>query len=194
MIQITIPFLQIKPNIDFLVSKRLVYHIDWWRFSFYLHVFSSPFVIFSGLFQFNRYILNNHKKLHRFLGVIYLVVLIFIAAPSGFLIGLYANGSYPTQISFSLLSIFWLLTTIIAYLKLRDKNYIQHSRWMLRSYALTLSALTLRFLTYLIAYFKLPIYPTDAYILVSYSSWILNLLVAEWLIYNKFPEKLLNKQ
>lgn len=191
MVKIAIPFLQFKPNIHFLASKRLIYHIDWWRYSFYIHVFSSPFVIISGLFQFSRYFIHKLPKTHRVFGIIYIFVLVFIAAPSGFLMGLYANGSYPTQISFSLLSILWIATTVIAYQKIRQKKYIVHARWMMRSYALTLSALTLRFFTFLIAYFKIPLYPTEAYIIVSYASWIINLAIAELLIYLKFPEKLM---
>lgn len=193
MVELTIPFLQLKPNIDFLKTKRLIYHLDWWRYSFYIHVFSSPFVIFSGLFQFNKYFIFKLPKIHRILGFIYIVVLVFIAAPTGFLMGLYANGSYPTQISFSILSVLWMLTTVIAFIKVTKRDFVAHAKWMLRSYALTLSAISLRFFTFLIGYFNLPLNPGEAYILVSYSSWIVNLLIAEWLILKKYPEWLLRK-
>lgn len=193
MVELTIPFLQLKPNIDFLKTKRLIYHLDWWRYSFYIHVFSSPFVIFSGLFQFNKYFIFKLPKIHRFLGFIYILVLVFVAAPTGFLMGLYANGSFPTQISFSILSILWILTTIIAFVKVTKGDFVAHAKWMLRSYALTLSAISLRFFTFLIGYFNLPLNPGEAYILVSYSSWIVNLLIAEWLILKKYPEWLLRK-
>lgn len=193
MVKLTIPFLQIKPGVDFLASKRLIYHIDWWRYSFYIHVFSSPFVIFSGLFQFNRFFIHRLPKLHRTLGVVYIVILVFIAAPSGLLMGLYANGSYPTQISFSILSVLWIFTTVMAYKKVRQKQYIAHAQWMIRSYALTLSAISLRLFTFLIGYFKIPLYPLEAYITVSYLSWTANLLIAEWLIYRKYAEWLMRK-
>lgn len=193
MVELTIPFLQLKPNIDFLKTKRLIYHLDWWRYSFYIHVFSSPFVIFSGLFQFNKYFIFKLPKIHRFLGFIYILVLVFVAAPTGFLMGLYANGSFPTQISFSILSVLWMLTTVIAFIKVTKRDFVAHAKWMLRSYALTLSAISLRFFTFLIGYFNLPLNPGEAYILVSYSSWIVNLLIAEWLILKKYPEWLLRK-
>lgn len=193
MVQLTIPFLQFKPTVDFLNSKRLIYHLDWWRYSFYIHIFSSPIVIFTGLLQFNRFSIHRKPKFHRVLGMIYIVTLVFIAAPSGFLMGLYANGSYPTQISFTLLSLLWMFTTIMAYRKVKQKQYVSHGRWMIRSYALTLSAISLRFFTFLIGYFNIPLYPIEAYIVVSYSSWIVNLLLAEWLIYAKYPERLMKK-
>src|SRR5690606_38624099 len=91
LVELAIPFLQFRSDVDFLISKRLIYHLDWWRYSFYIHVFSSPFVILSGLFQFNRFVIHKRPRIHRILGMIYVIVLIFVAAPSGFLMGLYAN-------------------------------------------------------------------------------------------------------
>lgn len=193
LVELAIPFLQFRSDVDFLISKRLIYHLDWWRYSFYIHVFSSPFVILSGLFQFNRFVIHKRPRIHRILGMIYVIVLIFVAAPSGFLMGLYANGSYPTQISFSILSVLWITTTILAYRYAKKGDYLRHSKWMMRSYALTVSAITLRFFTYCINYFNIPISPMDTYILVSYSSWIVNLLVAELLIYWNYPAYLLRK-
>lgn len=193
LVELAVPFLQFRPDVEFLISKRLIYHLDLWRYSFYIHVFSSPFVILSGLFQFNRYFIHRQPKIHRVLGKIYVVVLIFIATPSGFLMGLYANGSYPTQISFSILSVLWMLSTVWAYRYARKGEYLLHAKWMIRSYALTVSAISLRFFTFCIHYFRVPISPVDAYILVSYSSWIVNLLVAELVIYLKYPAYLLRK-
>lgn len=193
MVELTIPFLQFKPTVDFLNSKRLIYHLDWWRYSFYIHVFSSPLVIVTGLLQFNRFSIHRKPKFHRITGMMYIGTLVFIAAPSGFLMGLYANGSYPTQISFTLLSLLWIFTTVMAYRKVKQRKYVSHGRWMIRSYALTLSAISLRFFTFLIGYFNIPLYPAEAYIVVSYSSWMVNLLLAEWLIYLNYPERLMKK-
>lgn len=125
--------------------------------------------------------------------MMYIGTLVFIAAPSGFLMGLYANGSYPTQISFTLLSLLWIFTTVMAYRKVKQRKYVSHGRWMIRSYALTLSAISLRFFTFLIGYFNIPLYPAEAYIVISYSSWMVNLLLAEWLIYLNYPERLMKK-
>lgn len=193
LVELAIPFLQFQPNVDFLASKRLIYHLDWWRWSFYIHVFSSPIVIFTGLFQFNRFSIHRFPKFHRIFGYIYIVVLLLIACPSGFLLGLYANGSYPTQISFTILSLLWFGTTFIAFRKAKSGAFEAHAKWMIRSYALTLSAISLRLFTFLLAYFKVDLYPPDSYILVSYASWIVNLFVAEVLILMKYPAYLLRK-
>lgn len=179
LIQLSLPYIGFEPSIEFLRTKELIYHLDWWRISFYIHVFSSPIVILSGLVQFSRTVLRKHKIVHRRLGMIYLIFVVFISGPSGFLIGLYANGGYVVQISFVALSSLWILFTVMAYLKVRKKKYASHSQWMLRSYALTLSAVTLRLYAFLFDVFNLPFDPTETYIIVSYLSWIPNLLFAE---------------
>lgn len=191
LILLSLPYLAFERGVDFLATKELIYHLDWWRISFYVHVFSSPFVIVSGLIQFIPYFILKAKKVHKFSGYIYLVFVLFLAGPSGLLISLYANGGYPTQISFTLLSILWIGFTLIAFLYLPKKNWKKHSDWMTRSYALTLSAVTLRLYAYLFDVFRVDLGPIETYQLISILSWPPNLLMSEILIYFGFTERLL---
>lgn len=191
LVLLSIPYVYFDKNIDFLASKQLIYHIAWWRWSFYIHVFSSPIVIFTGLFQFNRYVLHRKKKLHRFLGIIYIFFVVLISGPSAFLMGLYANGGYLAQFSFVLLSSFWILSTFYAYLLVKKHSYLTHSKWMLRSYALTLSAVTLRLYAYLFDWFNVPLGPKETYLLLSYLSWIPNVIIAELIIRSNYLTNLI---
>ena len=75
---------------------------------------------------------------------------------------------------------------------LRDPDYfilkkqvIQHQKFAIRSFALTLSAISLRLFKYLLVFFFEPL-PMDAYRIAAWSSWTFNLLVAELIIYYKF--------
>lgn len=52
---------------------------------------------------------------------------------------------------------------------------------MIRSYALTLSALTLRIMQFSLATWT-TVNPEDGYQLVAWPSWLLNWAVAEWII------------
>ena len=61
-------------------------------------------------------------------------------------------------------------------------NVIEHQQFMIRSYALTLSALTLRLWKYWIVYLFQP-RPLDVYMMVAWLGWIPNLLLAEYLIW-----------
>lgn len=193
LLLLSIPYLEMKPNIDFLITKQFVYHIDSWRFAFYIHVFSSIFVIFCGLFQFSAYFIQKRPKIHKIFGYIYISDLLLIAGPGGLIMSFYANGGILAQISFVTLSTLWISFTLYAFILVLKKKYIQHGQWLLRSYALTLSAVTLRFYLMLFDFFNLNIGPVESYIIVAYMSWIPNLIVAEIMIRRGFVERLFGK-
>lgn len=189
LVLLTLPYLQFKPGIEFLRTKQFVYHLPWYRYSFYTHVFSSVVLVITGLFQFNRTILKQTPKIHHTLGFIYLIVVLCLSGPSGWIMSLYANGGVPAQASFLTLSSLWWLSTFIAWMKLRKKQYELHGNWMLRSYALTLSAVTLRFYAYLFDLIGVSLPPATEYTLLAYISWLPNLALAELLIRKGFIAK-----
>ncbi|MGV3610640.1 MAG: DUF2306 domain-containing protein [Fluviicola sp.] len=182
LLLLSLPYLEMRRGIDFLKTKQLIYHLKHWRYSFYIHVFTSILIITSGLFQFSKTILNKYTKIHRVSGFIYLFTTLLISGPAALVMSFYANGSYPAQTSFVILSILWLGTTFLAYYYVRKKDYEKHGKWMVRSYALTLSAVSLRLYSYLFDVFYLRMDPVDLYILLSWLSWTVNLVLAEMLI------------
>jgi hypothetical protein len=194
LILLSLPYIYFERNVEFLGTKQLIYHIDGWRISFYTHVFTSPLVILSGLFQFNGWILRNKPKLHKLLGYIYLVVVLFISGPAAIVMSFYATGGRAAQTSFVILSFCWILFTLLSFLKVKKGNYLAHTKWNIRSYALTLSAVTLRFYAYLFDVFNVNIGPKETYIFLAYLSWISNLILAELLIYAGYAQYLLRKR
>lgn len=192
LIILSLPYIHFISDVDFLLTKQLIYHIKTWRISFYVHVFSSSFIILSGLFQFNRFVIYKKKQLHKFLGYIYIILVLFVSGPSAFIMSLYANGGIPAQISFTLLSVIWILSTAISFLAIRKGKIEKHAKWLLRSYALTLSAVTLRFYAYLFDAFNIPLHPIDTYIVLTWISWIPNLIICEILIRKGYIRSLLN--
>jgi hypothetical protein len=74
----------------------------------------------------------------------------------------------------------WLGTTLVAWRAVRQRRYAAHRRWMIRSFALALSAVTLRLALLVPMQLQLDFMPV--YRMTSWASWILNLLLAElWL-------------
>jgi len=193
LILLSLPYVHFKPNVEFLGTKQLIYHIDLWRISFYVHVFTSPIVILAGLLQFNRWILNTYPKFHKVIGYVYVVTILLITGPAALVMSFYANGGRVSQTSFVLLSFFWLFTTLMAFLKIKKGDFLSHTKWNIRSYALTLSAVTLRFYAYLFDVFEVRMGPKETYILLSYLSWIPNLIVAQIFIWGGYPKYLLSK-
>jgi hypothetical protein len=69
----------------------------------------------------------------------------------------------------------------MALLKAKQKDFKAHKKYMMRSYALTLSALTLRAWKYGITN-TMTLPPMDVYRVVAWLGWVGNLVVAEYLI------------
>jgi hypothetical protein len=126
-------------------------------------------------------LLRNRPRLHRFFGYIYVIDVLLITGPAGLLMGFYANGGIYSRIAFVTLALLWIFFTAMALIKARKKDFKTHRAYMIRSFALTLSALTLRAWKYAITNnFELP--PMDVYRAVAWLGWVPNLLVAEWII------------
>lgn len=194
LLLLSLPYLDMRRGIDFLKTKQLIYHLKHWRASFYIHVFTSILIITSGLFQFSKTILNKYTKIHRVSGTVYLIATLLISGPAALVMSFYANGGYPAQASFVILSILWLGSTFLAYYFLRRKDYESHGKWMVRSYALTLSAVSLRLYSYLFNVFYFNMDPVNLYILLSWMSWIPNLILAEILIKRGLVSRLLDQR
>lgn len=182
MLLITLPYLSFKLNVDFLVTKQSIIHLKHWRYAFYFHILTSVFVLLAGATQFSSYFLRRFRKAHRLIGKMYVFIILFLSGPAALVMSWYANGPVLAKMSFVLLSILWILFTGLAFYFALKKNFVQHRNFMIRSYALTLSAITLRLYALLIPYF-VHMDGRDEYALISWASWTINLMVAEGIIY-----------
>jgi hypothetical protein len=182
MLLLSLPYTSFDRYVDFLRTKQLVYHIRHWRISFYTHVFVSIIVLLTGLLQFSGYLLKKYPGVHRTSGKIYVFVVLLLSGPTGLIMGFYANGGIPARISFVILSILWLFFTFMGWRYALQRNWPKHAAMMIRSYALTLSAITLRFYALMLGTFHVPLHPVTKYILISWLSWTLNLLIVELLM------------
>ncbi len=184
MLQIVLQYIPFGSDTAFLGIKQDYVNIPWYLPVFYVHVFTAILALPAGFTQFSKYLQKHHKSFHRTNGKVYVAAVLFLGAPSGFLIGLYANGGWSSQIAFCLLGVLWFYFTLTAYQKARKGNFVAHKIWMYRSFALTLSAITLRAWKYaLIAAFHPR--PMDVYRIVAWLGWVLNLIIVEIIIYKK---------
>ena len=182
MLRIIYVYIPISTDVAFLQLKQSYIHIAEWRVAFFVHVFSSLFVLLAGFTQFSRWLLKHKPTLHRAIGYSYVINVLMITGPAGLLMSFYANGGLSSRIAFIMLSVLWILFTAIALYKAVKGRYTAHRKFMIRSYALTLSAVTLRIWKVLLAYFT-DILPMDRYRIIAWLGWTLNLLVAELVIY-----------
>lgn len=191
MFQLSIPYTSFQKNVDFLTTKQNVYHIGYWRYSFYAHVFTSILVLPAGFTQFSAAFFG--KAWHRRLGMIYVFTVLFVSAPTGFLMGWHANGGLASKASFVLLSILWFLTTLLALLTAKKRRFVEHGEWMLYSYALTLSAITFRLIALGFDLFDVHVRPQEVYVTTAWLSWVPNIIIAHLLIKMGYAKKLFRR-
>lgn len=184
MLRLSLPYFSLRYDVDFLLTKQKIIHIKLWRYAFYVHVFLGIFSLIAGLTQFSSRIHKHYKKLHRIMGYIYAVDVICLAGPSGLIMAFYANGTTVSKTSFVILSVLWIFTTAVAMIKIFRKDFRAHEKWMIRSYALTLSAISLRLMAMVLPAF-VHLNAHDEYALVAWLSWTFNLAIAECIIYFK---------
>lgn len=178
---ITIQYIPINYEIAFLNLKQDEIKLPYYKLAFFSHVYSSIIIISLGLTQFSNLIRNKLSIIHKISGKLYILLILLVAAPSGLIMSYHANGGLLSKISFLILSILWFVFTFNAYKSIKKRNFKKHRNFMFRSYALTLSAISLRLLKYVIvSVFELP--PMDTYKIVSILGWTINLAIVEIII------------
>ena len=119
------------------------------RVGLYIHVFAMMVPLIIGPVQFFLRRLNNEARrvkylpLHRWLGRIY-VMGALIGGVAGVYLAPNAFGGFPTALGFGSIAVLTLITTWMAYLRIRAGNEFSHKEWMTRSYALVFTAVTFR--------------------------------------------------
>ena len=181
MCKIVWVYTSLRMDAGFLFLKQAYIPVAHWRIAFFIHVFTSMLVLFAGFSQFSKKLLQKKPELHRTLGYIYVVNVLFITGPAALIMSFYANGGFIARVAFVLLSALWILFTAVALFKAIRKDFILHKNFMIRSYALTLSAISLRSWKVIIAA-GTTMAPMDRYRLIAWLGWGLNLLIAEIII------------
>lgn len=188
MLHMAIEYSSFKTDIHFLRYKQEYIHIPLWKTAFYIHVFSSVLALAAGLTQFSAHVLNNYRRLHRIVGWVYAVDILVINFPAAMIMAYYANGLLPSKIAFTILDCLWFWFTLKAVIAARKRDISQHKRFMIRSFALTFSAITLRSWKIILDNTFHPD-PLTLYMIDAWIGFVPNLLLAEWLIWKAKRKK-----
>ncbi len=144
------------------------------------HIGGGVLAIVIGPFQFWRGFRQRYPGLHRLLGVAYLAATVGFGGIGGLLLAPYSYGGLLTHLGFGVLATLWMVTGTVAFWSILRGRLPQHREWMIRSYALTFAAATLRL--WLPALVALGVEFEQAYQLVAWISWVPNLIIIEcWL-------------
>jgi uncharacterized membrane protein len=188
MLKGILQYLPMQDDIGFLLLKKDYLNNRLWKTAFYVHVFTSIITLLAGFTQFSNDILRDHKRLHRVIGKIYVIAVLCINFPVGMIMAIYANGGICAKTAFVILDTLWFLFTLKAFLAIRKREIITHKKFMMRSYALTLSAVGLRSWQFIISH-SIVIDPALLYKIDAWLGFVPNLIFVELLIYNRYGKK-----
>ena len=144
------------------------------------HALCSSLAVLIGPWQFLAGLRRRSIRVHRWMGRVYCAAVV-----AGWLASLpiaaHAQTGAVASAGFLTLGFFWIGTTLAGYFTIRRGRVREHREWMIRSYALTAAAITLRIYLPLLT-FALGIPFVTAYRVVAWACWAPNLLFAEWVV------------
>ena len=158
----------------------------------FVHAFSGGVALILGPFQFLDGFRKRRPVVHRWVGRIYLVS-ILLGGLSAFVIVPGMISGLVGEIGLMSLAVLWLWTGAMAYKSIRTGDFKSHREWMIRNFALTFAAATLRLWLGVLIATQLPFLQTkyagdfdalfvEAYRVVMWLCWVPNIIFAEMLI------------
>ena len=142
------------------------------------HIAAAGVALLVGAFQFLRPLRRRAPAVHRWTGRVYIAACT-IGGLAGGAIALYTTYGPVAGWGFLVLAVLWVPFTLLALACAMRRNFAAHERWMVRSFALTFGAVTLRL------YLPVGVMTVGfevAYPIIAWLAWVPNLIVAEiWL-------------
>lgn len=150
------------------------------RFGIMTHVLAAAAALSLGPWQFIPALRQRWPRVHRQIGKAYLLLGVLPGGAAGFYMSWLAFGGAVSHVGFALGSLLWLATGVFAFTAARARRFDVHRDWMIRNFAMTFAAVTLRI--QLGACFGAGLRFENFYPILAWSSWIPNLIAAELII------------
>jgi hypothetical protein len=140
----TLPYFSFRTNFAFLLQREDLARDATWRACFYAHLCGGIICLAAGPFLVWGAFLRASPAMHRVLGRAYVMSVLGCSGPASVYLALHAQGGIAGKLGFLTLAIGWLATTARGLQLVVRKRFAEHRVWMIRSYALTLSAVFFR--------------------------------------------------
>ncbi|MEW5676135.1 DUF2306 domain-containing protein [Flavobacterium enshiense] len=187
LLLITLQYVPLDLDVAFLRIKQEEIAKGYYQIAFFTHVYTSIFLMLFAGFQFFVKLNKENYYWHKLSGRLYVFTILFLSGTSGLIMSYHANGGWIAKTSFLILSVLWIYFTAKSWTCAVKGQIAEHRKYAIRSFALTLSAVSLRLFKYIVVFLFHPP-PMDTYRIVAWMGWIFNLLLAEIIIYNKFKK------
>jgi uncharacterized membrane protein len=144
-----------------------------------LHVISGVTALLVAPVQFVRAVRTRWPAFHRLTGRLYLAA-VAIGAPTGFMLAVGTTSGPVAAVGFAIPALLWPVFTWLGWRAAVERRFDAHRDWMLRSYAVTATAITLRLM--LPASALLGVDFATAYPVIAWLAWMTNLALFEYFI------------
>jgi len=141
------------------------------RFGLLPHIVGGSLALFAGPIQIWLGVGRRTRRLHRWLGYLYLVGVV-LGAGAAFYLSFFTRPDFG--VSLFILAVVWCVTTGMALMAIKSKRLDAHREWMVRSYIVTFAFVLYRWLV------KLPIMAPLGEGLVPtalWASWVVPMMV-----------------
>lgn len=159
------------------LQGRESYFFGGYHWAFYAHILSGPVALILGTLLLSQRFLKAFPKWHRRLGRIQGMNVLFVVAPSGLVMARHAATGETAGAGFAALAIGTAVCMAMGWRSAIQRRFIEHRRWMQRSFLMLCSAVVLR----LTAGFTIVtnmeadwVYPASAW-----TSWLIPLAIFE---------------
>ena len=157
-----------------------------------VHIVFATIAILIGPFQFFPSIRKKYLHIHRLTGRLYLLS-VLIAAIVAIILAIMHNIIVERRIVFGTgllgLAVAWLLTSGMAFWAIKNRNYVQHREWMIKSYVVTCGFTTFRIFAVTLSSFIQLDYTKEMSGIMAWACWSVPLLVTEVLLQSKKIKK-----
>lgn len=141
-----------------------------------VHAVAASTALILGVMQFSSGVRRRWSRLHRVSGRLYVAGCIAGGASALVLSAGLSTGPVAAA-GFGMLGVLWLHATMQGLRSTRARDFSRHRAWMIRSYAFTFAAVTLRI--YLPMSQMLGIDFALAYRYIAWLAWVPNMVIAE---------------
>jgi hypothetical protein len=164
------------PHIPFAVpSSNFLQRRPW----LVTHAASASIALIVGPWQFLSGLRKSRKHWHRRIGWVYLIA-VLIGWLSSIPVAMHAQAGPVSQAGFLALGAAWITTSLLGLLAAVNREFEKHRRWMIRSYALTAAAITLRIMLPISIILGVPF--KYGYPFIAWACWLFNICCAEYLL------------
>lgn len=159
------------------VFQSMLTEIPWAGYS---HIVFGSMALILGGFQISSRLRRRNLRLHERIGKVY-VVCVLLGSVGAIATNVASPTTWPAKSAFWLLSLLWPIVTLAGYPRGVSFDPKKHGRFMLWSYALTCSAITLRLI--LIPSLICGVRFGTVYPISAWGSFIFNLTVLEAILW-----------